>query len=166
MSKPLDEVLSIEIARSTKSSAKSCFENAYKASLAFKKVTKNIAEPQADKEEATYVQGFLVFAGQPFRPIEYGWLELSDRIIDPTFPHLDKTAQDLHYFPAHKLSVPELTSAVEIAREDYPEDEALPVYGKEPYEYYGDVMLGGADYLIAFKAAEAKCRELNRPKLN
>jgi hypothetical protein len=159
MGKPVDETLSIEVARLIKSSAKSCFENAYKASLAFKKITEIV-------EEVSYVQGFLAMAGDPFRPIEYSWLELSDRIIDPTLPHLDKTAQALHYFPAHSLSVQELTKAVETAREDYPEDEALPVYGKEPYEYYGDIMLGGVDYLIAFKAAEAKCRELNKPKLN
>jgi len=152
MDKQLDEALSIEIARSTQSSAKSCFENAYKAALA--------------TDGSIYVQGFLVFQGDPFKPVEYSWLELVDRIVDPTFPHLKKAAQDLHYFPAHRLTLKQLTKSIEEALEDYPEDEALPVYGNTPYEYYGDVMLGNADYLIAHKAAEAKCRELNRPKLS
>ena len=54
---------------------------------------------------------------------------------------------------------------VEEAKEDYPEDPPLPIYGSMPYEYYGDVMLGGKEYQQAFDAAQAKCRELNRPTL-
>jgi hypothetical protein len=33
-----------------------------------------------------------------------------------------------------------------------------------PYEYYGDRMLGGADYQAAYEEALAKSRELNKPK--
>lgn len=58
------------------------------------------------------------------------------------------------------MSVKQLTAAIEEAQEDYPEDEPLPVYGAAPYEYYGDVMLGGADYAAAYAQAEAKSREL------
>lgn len=148
MNKPLDEILSIEIAERIKSKAKKPFENAYRAALA--------------TEGAKYVQGFLVFAGQPYQPIEHGWIELSDRIVDPTLPHLQNQAQELWYFPAHSLTAKKLKAIIEESKEDYPEDDPLPIYGDAPYEYYGDVMLGGKDYLQAYQAAEAKCREINQ----
>lgn len=150
MSKLLDETLSIEIAKRIKSKANDCFDNAYKAAVL--------------TEGAMYVQGFLTFAGEPYSPIEYSWIELDDRIVDPTLLHLNKNAQELYYFPAQRLTVEQLKAAVEEAKEDYPDDEPLPVYGAAPYEYYGDVMLGGNDYLEAYKQAEAKSRELNKPK--
>lgn len=150
MDKSLDAERSLEIAKTIKSKAKASFENAYKAAL----VT----------EGATYVQGFVVFEGSPFKPIEHGWLELDDLIIDPNLVYLNRKAEQLFYFPAHRLTVKQLKKAIEEAEEDYPEDDALPVYGKMPYEYYGDLMLGGKDYLSAHQAAEAKCKELNKPK--
>jgi hypothetical protein len=149
MDKPLDETLSLEVAERIKSKARSPFDNAHKAAL----VT----------EGATYVQGFLAIAGQPYKPIEHSWLELDDRLVDPTLPSLNRPAQRLHYFPAQRLSVKQLQSAIEEAKEDYPEDNPLPIYGASPYEYYGDVMLGGKDYLAAFQLAQAKCQELNKP---
>ena len=150
MNQQLDVVLSTEMAKQIKSKAKTCFDNAYKAALA--------------TQGAMYVQGFLVFAGEPYEPAEYGWIEIDNRIIDPTLPHLHKNAQDLYYFPAQRLSVKQLKAAVEEAQEDYPDDDALPVYGEAPYEYYGDVMLGGSDYSAAYQAAKVKCKELNQPK--
>jgi hypothetical protein len=147
MSKLLDEYLSQEIAKNIKSKAKKAFDNAYKAAL----VT----------EGAKYVQGFLVFPGKPYKPIEHGWLELGDVIIDPTLPYLSQNPQDLWYFPAQILSVKKLKAIIEESKEDYPEDDPLPIYGAAPYEYYGDVMLGGEEYLAAFQAAEAKCKEIN-----
>ena len=147
MSKLLDETLSIEIAKRIKSKANDCFDNAYKAALL--------------TEGAMYVQGFLTFAGEPYSPIEYSWIELDDRLVDPTLLHLNKNAQELYYFPAQRLTVEQLQATVEEAKEDYPDDDPLPVYGAAPYEYYGDVMLGGNDYLEAYKQAEAKSRELN-----
>jgi hypothetical protein len=147
--KPLNVELSLAIAKSINSKAKSCFDNAYRAAL----VT----------EGATYVQGFLAFAGSPYKPIEHSWLELDDGIVDPTLPHLPQPAPDLHYFPAHRLTVKQLKAAIEVAQEDYPEDDALPVYGDTPYAYYGDLMLGGNEYLEAHQAAVAKCRVLNKP---
>lgn len=148
MNKSLDELLSIDLAKRINSKAKAAFENAYKAALA--------------SEGATYVQGFLVVSGPPFRPIEHGWIELADRIVDPTLPHLQQQAEALYYFPAQRLTVEQLTAAVEEAREDYPEDDPLPIYGSAPYEYYGDVMLGGKPYLDAHQAAEAKYQELQQ----
>ncbi|MCM0592504.1 MAG: hypothetical protein HEQ35_26880 [Gloeotrichia echinulata IR180] len=148
MNKPLDETLSITIAERIKSKASKPFDNAYRAAL----VT----------EGAKYVQGFLVFAGQPYQLIEHGWIELSDRIIDPTLPYLQKNPQELWYFPAQSLSVKKLKAIIEESKEDYPEDDPLPIYGDAPYEYYGDVMLGGQDYLQAYQAAEAKCKEINQ----
>jgi hypothetical protein len=152
MSKPLDATLSTEIAKRIKSKAKNSFDNAYNAVL----VT----------EGATYVQGFLVFAGDPYKPIEHSWIELENCLVDPTLPHLNKNAEEVYYFPAHRLSVEELKAAVEEAKEDYPEDPPLPIYGAAPYEYYGDIMLGGAEYQAAYKEALAKSKELNKPKLN
>ncbi len=152
MSKPLDATLSTEIAKRIKSKAKNSFDNAYNAIL----VT----------EGATYVQGFLVFAGDPYKPIEHSWIELDDCLVDPTLPHLSKNSEEFYYFPAHRLSVEELKAAVEEAKEDYPEDPPLPIYGAAPYEYYGDIMLGGAEYQAAYKEALAKSKELNKPKLN
>lgn len=150
MNKFLDATLSTEIAKQIKSKSKNNFDNAYNAAL----VTEN----------AMYVQGFLVFAGVPYKPIEHSWIELENCIVDPTLPHLSKNPEELYYFPAQSLSVQELKDAVEEAKEDYPEDPPLPIYGVAPYEYYGDVMLGGAEYQIAYKEALAKCKELNKPK--
>ncbi|MBD2387050.1 hypothetical protein [Cylindrospermum sp. FACHB-282] len=147
MNKPLDETLSSTIAKSINSKANLPFDNAYRAALA--------------TQGATYVQGFLVFPGQPYIPIEHGWIELGGCIIDPTLPHLQKSSQDLWYFPAQYLTVKKLKALIEESKEDYPEDEPLPIYGDPPYEYYGDVMLGGQDYLAAYQGAEAKCREIN-----
>lgn len=141
----LDESASLELAQRIKSKAKKPFENAYQAAL--------------KTETATYVQGFLVFAGEAKDPIEHAWIEVEDRILDPNLPHLHKKAEQLYYFPAQKLSVRKLTAAVEEAKEDYPDDEALPVYGKMPYEYYGNVMLGGKEYLDAHHAAIALSQE-------
>ena len=154
MNKALDETLSLKVAESIKSKAHQPFENAYRAALA--------------TEGARYVQGFLAVAHKPYQPIEHGWIELSDvsgedtviRIVDPTLPHLRKTHQELWYFAAQSLSVKQLKAIIEESKEDYPEDNPLPIYGAAPYEYYGDVMLGGEEYLAAYQAAEAKCREL------
>ncbi|MBH8571818.1 hypothetical protein I8752_01990 [Nostocaceae cyanobacterium CENA369] len=154
MNKALDETLSLKIAESIKSKGDTPFENAYRAALATK--------------GAIYVQGFLVLGEQPYQPIEHGWIELSNvsdnesvvSIVDPTLPHMDKDPQQLWYFAAHSLSVKQLKAVIEESKEDYPEDDPLPIYGDAPYEYYGDVMLGGQEYLAAYQAAEAKCREL------
>ncbi|MDZ8024630.1 MAG: hypothetical protein RMZ69_02635 [Nostoc sp. ChiQUE01a] len=155
MNKLLDETLSIKVAQRINSRANTPFENAYKAALS--------------TEGAKYVQGFLTFAGKPYRPIEHSWIELGDtssndsliRIVDPTLPHLKKNPQELWYFAAQKLTVKKLKAIIEESKEDYPEDNPLPIYGDPPYEYYGDVMLGGQDYLAAYQAAEAKCKEIN-----
>ncbi|MBW4606993.1 MAG: hypothetical protein KME22_07135 [Hassallia sp. WJT32-NPBG1] len=160
MDKALDETLSIKIAQSIKSKAKTPFDNAYKAALA--------------TEGATYVQGFLVIGRKSYKPIEHAWIELTDvsgndsvvRIIDPTLPHLNKNDQEFCYFAAQTLSVKKLKAIIEESKEDYPEDEPLPIYGAAPYEYYGNVMLGGKDYLDAYQAAEAKCQQLNRPNVD
>jgi hypothetical protein len=149
MNKPLDAEQSIDLATRIKSKAKSPFDNAYRAALAI--------------TGATYVQGFLA-SGQPNKPLEHSWIELDDRIIDPTLPHLNRSAETLHYFPAHRLTVKQLKAAIDEAKEDYPEDNPLPIYGAAPYEYYGDLMLGGKDYLAAYNAAAAKCQELKRTK--
>jgi hypothetical protein len=155
MDKLLDEALSKEIGKKIKSKPKKPFDNAYKAAL----VT----------EGATYVQGFLVFAGQPYRPVEHAWIEInhttSDEsgvcIIDPTLNHLNKNSQSIWYYSAHSIKIKKLKAILEESQEDYPEDDPLPIYGDAPYEYYGNVMLGGKNYLEAYQAAEAKCKELN-----
>lgn len=147
MSKPLDVTLSTEIAQRINSKATNCFDNAYQAVLL--------------TEGSMYVQGFLVYAVELYIPIEYAWMEFEERIVDPTLPHLHKNQQEFYYFPAQRLSVQQLTAAVEEAQEDYPEDDPLPIYGVPPYEYYGEVMLGGADYSAAYSEAIAKCQELN-----
>jgi hypothetical protein len=149
-SKPLDTELSLSTAKSIKSKAKSCFDNAHKAILANK--------------EAIYVQGFIAFPGSPYKPIEHSWIETEASIIDPTLPHLGAPAEDIHYFAAQRLTIKQLKAAIEEAEEDYPDDDVLPVYGDSPYAYYGDLMLGGNEYLEAHQAAEVKCRELNKPK--
>ncbi len=148
MSLSLDEALSRQVAEQVKSKARQPFENAYKAAL----VT----------EGALYVQGFLIYASKPYRLVEHGWLEVGDRIVDPNLPHLNKKAEELSYFSAQRITVKKLKAAIEEAKEDYPEDDPLPIYGSSPYEYYGDVMLGGKEYLEAYKAAEAKLLELNQ----
>ncbi len=151
MSKTLDVSFSLDIAQQINSKAQASFDNAYKAAVL--------------TEDSMYVQGFLAFPGEPYLPIEHSWIELDERIVDPTLPHLNKNAQELYYFPAQRLSAVEMKAAVEEAQEDYPEDDPLPIYGAPPYEYYGDIMLGGKDYMEAYRQAEAKCKELNQPKI-
>jgi hypothetical protein len=148
MNKPLDEALSVDVAQRVKSKPKTQFQNAYRAALA--------------TQGAVYVQGFLAFAGKPYKPIEHGWIELENSIVDPTLPYLNKNAQEIWYFPAQRLTVKELKAIIEESKEDYPEDDPLPIYGDPPYEYYGNVMLGDKSYQEAYQAAEAKCRELNQ----
>lgn len=148
MNKTLDEAQSLEIAQQIKSKAKTPFDNAYKAALA--------------TQNSTYVQGFLAMAGKGKKIKEHSWIEVGDRIIDPSFPHLNKKVEELFYFPAQRLQVKQLKALIEEAKEDYPEDDPLPIYGDMPYEYYGDVMLGGKAYLEAYQAAEAKSRELHK----
>ncbi|MBI4784773.1 MAG: hypothetical protein HY785_26170 [Oscillatoriophycideae cyanobacterium NC_groundwater_1537_Pr4_S-0.65um_50_18] len=144
----LDETLSQEIAKQIKSKAKSPFDNAYRAALA--------------TEGVSYVQGFLVIADKPYAPIEHAWLEMGDRIVDPTFPYLGSAPTQLHYFPAQRIKVKQLKAMVEEAKEDYPEDDPLPIYGATPYAYYGDVMLGGKEYLEAHENAAKFSTELIR----
>jgi hypothetical protein len=148
MNKPLDEALSVEIAQRVKSKPKTPFHNAYRAALAIK--------------GATYVQGFLAVAGRRCKLLEHGWIELENSIVDPTLPYLNKNSQEFWYFPAQSLTVKQLKAIIEESKEDYPEDDPLPIYGEPPYDYYGDVMLGGKDYLEAYKEGEAKCREINQ----
>ncbi len=150
MSKPLDETLSKELSERIKSKAKDPFNNAYKAALL--------------TEGCMYVQGFLVGDGKPYRPIEHSWIELETCIVDPTLPHLNKNAEQFFYFPAQHLTVKKLVAAVEEAKEDYPDDEPLPVYDALPHEYYGNLIMGSKKYSEAYKEAEANCRELNKPK--
>lgn len=150
MEKVLNADRSRELAKQIGSKSKAPFTNAYAAVQAI--------------PEAAYVQGFLVFPGQPYVPIEHAWIEVEDSILDPNFPFLQKKAENLYYFPAQSLDLKQLQAAIEEAEEDYPEDEPLPIYGASPYDYYGDVMLGGQEYTAAFEAAKAKCRELNGVK--
>jgi hypothetical protein len=158
MTKLLDEALSRELATRIKSKPKDYFKNAYQGLL-------TISQKGNDaKDGATYVQGFLVMPGAPYKPLEYGWVELEKQIIDPTFPHLGCLAENMYYFPAQLLTGQQLQAILEESQEDYPEDDPLPVYGDQPYEYYGNSMLGGSDYKAAYELAVAKCRELNQPK--
>ena len=67
------------------------------------------------------------------------------------------------YFTAQTFTVKKLKKIIEESKEDYPEDDPLPIYGNAPYEYYGEVMLGGQEYLSAYELAAAKYQELNQP---
>ncbi|MBE9215303.1 hypothetical protein IQ247_22010 [Plectonema cf. radiosum LEGE 06105] len=151
MDKLLDEAGSLEIAAQIKSKAKKPFENAYQALLA--------------TEGAVYAQGFLVIKRKPYQLLEHAWIELDSRILDPNLPHLAKKSQEMWYFTAQTFTGKKLKAIIEESKEDYPEDDPLPIYGDAPYEYYGDVMLGGKEYLTAYQAAAAKCQELNQSNL-
>jgi len=137
----LDQSASLELAKQIGSRANRSFDNAYRAVLVI--------------EGASYVQGFLV-TSTTSEPIEHGWIESEGRVLDPSLPHLPDPLA-LQYFPAQRLSRKQLAAAIEEAKEDYPEDEPLPVYGAAPYAYYGNVMLGGQDYLAAYEAAKVQC---------
>ncbi|EKQ69581.1 hypothetical protein OsccyDRAFT_2217 [Leptolyngbyaceae cyanobacterium JSC-12] len=148
MNKPLDEARSHELAQQVKSKTKAPFENAHRAALAV--------------SGAHYVQGFLVVKNRT-KPLEHAWIELEDCILDPSFPFLNHSSEQLYYFPVQRLTVKQLKTAIEEAKEDYPDDPPLPIYGAAPYEYYGDVMLGGRDYQEAFEAAQRQCQALKSP---
>jgi hypothetical protein len=151
MSQVLDAARSLELAHQINSKANAAFDNAYQAVL----VTAG----------ATYVQGFLVLNHPPARLMEHAWVELDGAILDPSLPYLTQTASELRYYPAQRLSLKTLKAAIEEAEEDYPEDDPLPIYGDPPYEYYGDLMLGGKDYLQAFAAA-TECLNSSASSLN
>lgn len=150
-SPPLNATLSIEVAQRVSGKSQNAFDIAHKAALLI--------------QGATYIQGFVVRAIAPYQPIEHGWLEVEGAIVDPSLPKLRSQEEELWYFPAQRLSVKQLKAAVEEAQEDYPEDPPLPVYGPAPYEYYGDVMLGGQAYLDAYNQAVVKCKALSQPNL-
>ncbi len=150
MDKPLDAEQSIALANQVK--AKNSFERAAKSVSLL--------------EGALYVQGFVVVVGAPYKPMEHCWLELDDRILDPSLQSLNRQPEEISYYPAQRITEKKLKAAIEEAQEDYPEDEPLPIYGSAPYTYYGDLMLGGKEYLDAFETATAKARELNQPKKN
>ena len=152
MDKSLDEAGSMQIATQIKSKAKKPFDNAYQAVLA--------------TEGAIYAQGFLVIKSKPYQLLEHAWIEIDSRILDPNLPHLGKESSQLWYFTAQTFTVKKLKAIIEESKEDYPEDDPLPIYGDAPYEYYGDVMLGGKEYLSAYEAAAAKCQELNQPNID
>ncbi|MEO0406040.1 MAG: hypothetical protein AAF289_01690 [Cyanobacteria bacterium P01_A01_bin.135] len=139
--KPLDEDRSRLLAAEIDSKPHQPFANAHRGLL-------HLQEP------GDYVQGFVVIAGSPFNPHEHAWLETEGAIVDPSAVHLQQPASALHYFPAQRLSKVALQQAIETAREDYPEDDPLPIYGDAPYAYYGDLMLGGKDYQQAHRQAE------------
>jgi hypothetical protein len=147
MDKPLNTEQSIALSKAANCRSKAPFDNAYSA--------------VALQAEAEYVQGFLVCVGGALQPIEHAWLETATEIIDPNFPFLKQRADAVFYFPAQRLTYSALQAAIEEAKEDYPEDDPLPIYGTNPYDYYGDVMLGGVEYTAAFNAAKAKAKELN-----
>jgi hypothetical protein len=142
----LNEALSLTMSQQIKSKAGAPFDNAHRAVLTL--------------TGATYVQGFVVVNNGQDEPIEHAWIELGEDIIDPTLPHIHKTRQDIYYFPAQSLDIKTLKAAIQEAQEDYPDDPPLPIYGAPPYEYYGDVMLGGKDYVNAYQAAALKSKEL------
>lgn len=147
MDKPLNLELSKQIAQQVKVIPKQMFENTHKAALKL--------------ENALYTQGFLVAMGKFPKPKEHSWLELSDCLIDVNLAkeNLKENQAERFYFPAQQLSLNQLKIAIAEAKEDYPEDSPLPIYGNEPYEYYGDVLLGGKEYQIAYEAAMQKCRQ-------
>ena len=155
----LDAARSSSLGKSIASKPTTPFDNASNAAIAL------VAE-MGDQAEIRYVQGFLVKPGAE-APTEHAWveLELADSItrIDPSFRHFKKNAEELSYFPAHSIEVPDLQEAILEAREDYPEDPPLPIYSAMPYEFYGDLMLGDKSYQVAFDLALAKWKELNRP---
>jgi hypothetical protein len=151
MNKVLNVELSKEILKKIKPPIRNCFERAYQGTLL--------------TPDSLYVQGFLVLSHPPYIPIEYSWIEWGDVILDPNPKHLKDSETQPDYFPAQSLSEKQLKAAVEEAVEDYPEDEPLPVYGQMPYEYYGEVMLGGKAYQTAYEQALGKCRELKRKTL-
>jgi len=140
VAKLVDEALSVQVATTTGSKANQPFDNAYRALL--------------HVDQGIYVQGFLVVAGNLFNPQEHAWIETESAVVDPSLPHLGQPSTALHYFPAQALTPVALAAALEIAREDYPEDDPLPVYGDAPYAYYGDVMLGGQAYQQAHRQAQ------------
>jgi hypothetical protein len=142
----LNKALSLKISKDIKSKAGAPFDNAHRAVLTL--------------AGATYVQGFVVLNNGQDEPIEHAWIELGEDIIDPTLPHIYKTRQEIYYFPAQRLDIKALKASIEEAQEDYPDDPPLPIYGAPPYEYYGDVMLGGKDYVNAYQAAALKSKEL------
>jgi len=144
----LDAVGSMELAKKINSKARKPFDNACKAAIS--------------TSGAIYVQGFLAIAAKPHKPMEHGWIQLGDRILDPNLPYLNAEPETLAYFGAQQWTAKQLRAVLEESKEDYPDDDPLPVYGSAPYEFYGDLMLGGREYQQAYEAADAHCQALKR----
>lgn len=106
--KTKDKNESARIKRLVRSKPKQCYVNAARVVL-------HIPE----YANADYVEGMAVLGGN--LPIEHGWIEKDDVIIDPTLPH-----DDLDYFPGLRFKGQRgLTEAMEISkpkrtREDFP----------------------------------------------
>lgn len=149
----LDVDRSIALASHIKAKAKKPFDNAAKAA--------------AETSGALYVQGFVAVNHKPFEPIEHAWIELEGSILDPNLGFLELSAEAkaspeayaaaVVYFEAQQLTPKKLKAAIDEAKEDYPEDDPLPIYGPLPHEYYGTKMMGGKAYQDAFSAAESHC---------
>jgi hypothetical protein len=132
-----------------------------------KKIFDNAAKAAAETPGAVYVQGFVAVNHKPFEPIEHAWIEVEGAILDPNFGFLELTDEAkaspeariaaVLYFEAQQLTPKKLKLAIAEAKEDYPEDDPLPIYGPMPHEYYGHKMMGGKAYQEAFNAAESHC---------
>jgi hypothetical protein len=132
-----------QIAKQSKLIPKLIFENTHKAAFIV--------------ADSLYTQGFVVNLGKSSKPQEHSWLELDHFIIDLGLTKLNLDSR--LYFPAQQLNLTELKAAIAEAEEDYPEDSPLPIYGSQPYDYYGELLLGGKDYTIAYNAAMARCSQ-------
>jgi len=89
--------------------AKQCYLNAFR-------VIQSIPE----YADADYVEGMAVVGG--VLPIEHGWVEMNDEVIDPTLPN-----DDLAYFAGLRFNGGlGLSKALQIPKPDYCED--LPIF--------------------------------------
>jgi len=87
--------LSIQVKRLIKSVPKQCYKNAFMAI--------NRIDLLAG---ALYVEGWGVTEGIHSLAIEHGWIELNNKIIDPTIP-----GEILEYYPVKKYTRDEMRAA-------------------------------------------------------
>lgn len=114
MARELDLVLAAELAGKTRPRKGKCWLNSLSALMGYRyDVGKELPA------DAFYVEGWLMICDGAI-PIEHGWIELGDKIVDVTL-YKDGDLKAEYYFPVLRWSIAEMMSVVHSSRR-------LPLY--------------------------------------
>jgi len=107
--KEKDVAESIEAGRLIRAKAKQCYKNAWL-----------LIQAIPEYANADYVEGIAIVLGG--LPIEHGWVERNDVIVDPTLP-----SKNMTYFPGLRFKGQRGLGEAMTIEKDYGEDD-LPIF--------------------------------------